>query len=369
MIVLLAPQSASLSGGYLYNQHLASELPADRFKYLQLQQRSGDNRPPQPQELAEIGVPPEATLLIDSLYFSFPEWVEGLARSHRGSLAMLVHYLPSLDPTIAPQTAAIRERAELRCFNCCARIIVPSNYTKTEIERLLGRQAAPEKQPAAATCPDPAMPLIQTAPPGTDIAAPEHRYNGPSSSSQTGLQLLTVANWTPAKNHRFLLPLLAEFGERNWIWKIFGQADEHGTLVKEFRRAAEQLGLSDRVHLGPPISPREVARQMQSADVFLYPSLFESYGMVVAEALAARLPVIANRTGGIPEAVGQEEAALLCSGRSSAAVTEAWRKALESVLTDRDCREQLRRAAAARARTLPTWPDTAAAVLTALEHA
>ncbi len=377
MVVLLAPQSTSLSGGYLYNQHLAAELPADRFMYLQLQHRRRDNMPPQPQELTGLGVPPDATLLIDSLYFSFPEWVGALDREHRGELAMMVHYLPSLNPTVTPDSADTLRRAELRCLNCCGRIIVPSTYMKMEIQRLLGLQSPPDEPQAAPRRRDPARPArpaIHTAPPGTDPATPAHEQSGydrggqgTSSGGPAGLQLLTVANWTAAKNHRFLLPLLAEFRELNWIWRIFGQADEHETLVEEFRHTAEHLGISGRIRIEPQISPGEVAHHMQAADVFLYPSLFESYGMVVAEALAAGLPVVANSTGGIPEVAGPGEAVLLCSGPTPTALSEAWHHALQSVLTDREYRAQLSRAAVARARTLPAWPDTAAAVLTALE--
>src|SRR6056297_662003 len=117
MVVLLAPGSTSFSGGYLYNQHLASELPAERFWYLQLPWRDSQvhaphhtlkkplKMPPTPYELASFGIPPTASLLIDSLYFTYPDWIEDLSQVHSGELAMLIHYLPSLDPTIPEHRA------------------------------------------------------------------------------------------------------------------------------------------------------------------------------------------------------------------------------------------------------------------------
>lgn len=383
MVVLLAPHGTSLSGGYLYNQHIAAELPAERFRYLQLPY------PPQPRQLADLAVPADAALLLDSLYFAFPDWIEELAHAHRGSLAMLVHYLPSLDPTAAPPAAGALRKAEIRCLSCCDHIIVPSRYLQSEVHRLIAqlssRSGASGSSPGRrGSCRDgrgssggrgPSSPAVSVAQPGaqkTDwrgaAGDPDGRVSPRSNSEKAALQLLTVANWTAAKNHAFLLPQLQEFKQLNWIWRIFGQADESGVLVAEFKRKAAVRSLSDRIQIGPQISPEEVARQLRRADLFLYPSRFESYGMVLAEALYAGVPVIANRTGGIPEAVGDGPAAVLCNGGDEFSLRGEWHQALKELLTDKDTREQMRRAAAHRARKLPSWSTTAAAVMAALEH-
>ncbi len=389
MIILLAPHSTSLSGGYIYNRHIAAELPEERFRYLQLPRNSA------PYEPAA-----DATLLLDSLYFDSPGWVEELAHSHHGALAMLVHYLPSLDPTISSTTATALRSAEARCLSCCRHIVVTSNYMQREVQLLLAqigsdRGRFPWRNGLEA--PDAlSMPAITVAPPGVGTAGDSGRQldHGPASpplSSQTinppgpgsephgppaptpeqeqpPLQLLTVANWTAAKNHAYLLPLLEEFKEYSWKWNIFGQADEGGTLLAEFKQKAEDRGLSGRIQLNAQISPGEVAQQLRRADLFLYPSRFESYGMVLAEALSAGVPIIANRTGGIPEVVGAEPAAILCNGGDEASTRRKWQRALQRLLSERAAREQLHRAALRRARTLPTWPSTATTILKALEQ-
>ncbi len=373
MVVLLTPQSTKLSGGYLYNRYVSVELPGERFRYLQLASRpaaakpvhpketeySSGPEPPAPQELAGLGVPATATLLLDSLYLSYPRWVEALHAHHRGALAMLVHYLPSLDPILTQAAAEKLRRAEIACLSCCSRVIVPSHYMKKELERLL----------------EPASPLITLAPPGVRITGINSHgkervglIDRPSSHTPSEPKLLTIANWTTAKNHRFLLLVLAELRDLPWRWRIFGGADEKGALTEEFRYEAKELGLSERIHIGPQIEPEQVQTEMRQADLFLFPSRFESYGMVVAEALAAGLPVVANRTGGIPEVGGDSPAVILCSGDEDFAARSEWRLAMSRLLRSEKLRNQLSIAAAKRAQSLPGWPDTAALILSALEQ-
>ena len=405
MIVLLAPHSTSLSGGYIYNQNITAELPNDRFRYVQLpRQAAADSSartgsadevssalnstsaPPPPQQLADFGVPPDATLLLDSLYFAFPDWVEELAGIHGGSLAMLVHYLPSLDPTTVGPVVKAKCRAEIRCMSCCDRIVVTSRYMQAEIRRVMAQEGSYRGFQSGGSEPDgcksPHNRTVTVAPPGRTKSQPasghratpngrigtSERVAASSSTERSALQLLTVANWTAAKNHAYLLPLLEEFKELNWNWKIFGQADENGSLLEDFMQLAAECDLSERIRVEPQISPQQVDQQLQKADLFLYPSRFESYGMIIAEALSAGVPVIANHTGGIPEVVGDGPAAILCKSRDEHSARKEWHRALRKLMTDETARAEMRRAAVERARSLPNWSSTANTIFKALER-
>jgi glycosyltransferase involved in cell wall biosynthesis len=86
------------------------------------------------------------------------------------------------------------------------------------------------------------------------------------------------------------------------------------------------------------------------ADVFVLPSLYEGYGMALAEALARGLPVISTRVGAIPDTVPEDAGLLVPTGDAM-----ALRAALERVIDDPASRAQLA-AGARRARSgLPTW--------------
>jgi glycosyltransferase involved in cell wall biosynthesis len=90
------------------------------------------------------------------------------------------------------------------------------------------------------------------------------------------------------------------------------------------------------------------------ASVFVFPSLYEGFGMPLLEAMAAGAPVVASNVSAIPEVVG--EAGLLVDPRSPSEIA----RAIERVLGDRDLAENLAARGALRARQF-TWQKTAAA--------
>src|SRR5829696_8690381 len=68
--------------------------------------------------------------------------------------------------------------------------------------------------------------------------------------------------------------------------------------------AARRLGLAERVHFTGFRPHREIPAILGHTDVFAMPSVYEELGSVLLEAMQAGLPIVATRTGGIPEAVG-----------------------------------------------------------------
>ncbi|MDQ3812563.1 MAG: glycosyltransferase family 4 protein [Armatimonadota bacterium] len=111
------------------------------------------------------------------------------------------------------------------------------------------------------------------------------------------------------------------------------------------RRVIEQmvtaLGLSERVTLVGQV--KEVGAYYALADVLVLPSLSEGSPLVLLEAMAAGLPIVATAVGGVPEMVAHNESALLVGARDPQALAQA----IGLVLTD----VQLARALATNART------------------
>ena len=98
------------------------------------------------------------------------------------------------------------------------------------------------------------------------------------------------------------------------------------------------------------------------ADLFVTASRGETYGMVVTEALAHGIPVLATRVGGVPEALGH-----IPGGRRPGVLVPpddavALAGAVEQWLGDPRLRRQLRHAAAERRPLLPSWSDTSSGV-------
>jgi glycosyltransferase involved in cell wall biosynthesis len=80
--------------------------------------------------------------------------------------------------------------------------------------------------------------------------------------------------------------------------RIIGRGEERASL----ERLAEELGISPQVEFTGRLSRAEVARAYREANCFVLPSLYEAFGVVLIEAMAAGLPVIATRSGG-PESI------------------------------------------------------------------
>lgn len=84
-----------------------------------------------------------------------------------------------------------------------------------------------------------------------------------------------------------------------------------GPQAAELKALAVQLGVADRVHFAGRLDRAQVAPLLRTADVSLNPSLADNMPNSVLEALAAGVPVVSTRVGGVPFIVDHERTALL----------------------------------------------------------
>jgi glycosyltransferase involved in cell wall biosynthesis len=113
-----------------------------------------------------------------------------------------------------------------------------------------------------------------------------------------------------------------------------------------------ELGIADRVTLVDHTQPDELAMFYNLADCFVYPSLYETFGLAQIEAMGCGCPVVASNAGSIPEVAG--DAAILVEPRDDAALADA----IHRVVTDRALRDDLVRRGFARAARF-SWDKTA----------
>ncbi len=174
------------------------------------------------------------------------------------------------------------------------------------------------------------LPPIELIPPGyaSPPPAPEGAASFADSLGLTGPFLLFVGRL--AKN-KGLGPLLGAFGE-------LARHDASANLVivgadggqRPFVEAeVARLGLAGRVHLPGFIAEgSQLASAFREARLFVLPSEYEAFGLVLLEAMAQGTPVIASRVGGIPEFVEDGRAGTLVppldEGALSKAITDLW---------------------------------------------
>jgi glycosyltransferase involved in cell wall biosynthesis len=120
---------------------------------------------------------------------------------------------------------------------------------------------------------------------------------------------------------------------------------------------AEQAGLGDDLVLTGWVPEQVLLHLYQGAELFVFPSLYEGYGLPVAEALACGAPVLASDSSSMPEIVGPES---LFDPNDASAMAAA----IERGIVDEDLRARL---LAASGRPPSTWADVARATVEAYD--
>ena len=193
-----------------------------------------------------------------------------------------------------------------------------------------------------------------------------------------GRVALFVGRIEPVKGLETLiraLVLLRREGGDNCSWRLVvigGDADPHflenngrnasnhsgKRYLDEVRKLAHDLGMADRVTFLGSKPQKYMADYYAAADCCVFPSIYETFGLAVIEALACGGVVVASEIGGYPHRLAQEKAGLLVPPGNAGAFAEA----LDRVCTDAVLREDLRRRAPEVARQF-TWNNTARQLL------
>lgn len=166
----------------------------------------------------------------------------------------------------------------------------------------------------------------------------------------------------PGKNHWRLIQAFNQFRQATRSkWKlVLAGSDWHGAEI--IHRTAKESAFADDIHILGFVSDADLPNLYRAADVFIYPSLYEGFGMPPVEAMACGTPVIVSPRGALAEIVG--DAAYLVNPEQ----IDSIRLAMERVATDHVARERLRNAGLSRAKQF-NWHRTARETLSVYENA
>lgn len=104
-------------------------------------------------------------------------------------------------------------------------------------------------------------------------------------------------------------------------WERAGLRDARLRLVGSWQLSQERLrGLPKNVEWHPPCSAQELREHYRNADIFIFPSYFEGFGLVLLEAMACGLPAIATDASAMPDLFSGTEGALIPAGDHDALV-------------------------------------------------
>ncbi|MCM8829853.1 MAG: glycosyltransferase family 4 protein [Candidatus Omnitrophica bacterium] len=135
-------------------------------------------------------------------------------------------------------------------------------------------------------------------------------YYNPEMRNTSGIKkILCVAAMRPTKNIPNLINACKVIHSirQDWSLNIIGE----GWKMGEYKEMVHNFSLDEFIHfLGGKQKP-EIAKMMQTSDFFVLPSNYETFGVVLIEALACGLPVVATRVGGVPEIINDTNGILV----------------------------------------------------------
>ncbi len=163
--------------------------------------------------------------------------------------------------------------------------------------------------------------------------------------------VLCVAGTDPTKNVKNLIVAFAKLSQHI-------RSQHHLVLVgdvkrnKELQQCVQEQGIAERTFFSGVVSDPQLVTLYQQASVFVFPSLYEGFGLPVLEAMACGCPVITSNTSSLPEVVG--DSGVLVNPRNREELTEAMTK----VLTDPALSDILRKKGREQAEKF-SWEKTA----------
>jgi glycosyltransferase involved in cell wall biosynthesis len=130
---------------------------------------------------------------------------------------------------------------------------------------------------------------------------------------------LYVGTLEPRKNLVRLIDAYAQARRAGVEWPLV-LAGGKGWLYEEIFAHVERLGLSEAIRFPGYVLYEDLPLWYNAASAFVYPSLYEGFGLPVAEALACGCPVLTARNSSLPEVAG--DAAILVDGEDTTALAE-----------------------------------------------
>lgn len=330
----------SPTGGYAYDRRVLGLLASYGINATHVE-LPGSYPAPSAHDLDDTerliaAAPPHAKLLIDGLaYGAMPaELIDRLGRR----IIALVHHPLALEAGLSDSQKSALVDSEKAALARARHVIVTSRSTADSLTADYGVPKA----------------RITVAEPGTN---PALRATG----TGTPMQLLAVGAVSARKAYDVLVAALEPLADLDWRLTIAGATDRNAETVTALRERIAASPISERITLAGAVVPATLDRFYASADLFVSPSLYEGYGMVLAEAMARGLPIVCTTGGAAAETVPDAAALKAAPGN-----VEELTAALRQALTHRKQRRAMADAAWDAGRQLPTWEETARRIAAAI---
>lgn len=326
------------TGGYGYVRELVKAL-CDEGQFAVIRSVAGHYPRADQQALKAMSallaeIPDDSLVVVDGL--ALAAFADACER-HRGRLRMLalVHH-PLADETgLSDEDRHWLLQAERRALARVDGIITTSSTTARGLP-------GPDRYRVDPEC-------IRVVEPG--VAVPEPVRREPSTAEPV---LLCVAHLSVRKAQVDLVRALAALTDLPWVCRLVGSPHRDRDYAREVCRVIAEQGLTARIQVMGELGADDLAAAYRDADVFVLPSHYEGYGMVVDEAFAWGLPVVSSDGGALARTADRPGARLYPAGDS-----DALAGILRDVLTSPEQQEALLQGAMESRANLMTWQEAA----------
>lgn len=294
-------------------------------------------------------------IILDELVH--PSLCFALPRKRRGAqvVVTLLHHLKSEEP-ILPLLRPVSSFLEKTLLVRSDLVIANSHTTSDTVRRLAGSK----------------IPVCVCAP-GNDALVYDTGSLNQKCAAGDPVRILSVGNLIPRKGFHLLIRALKRLKPLTCTLTIAGDTDTDRGYTRRIERMIERFGLAGAVTLTGAVPDDTLISLYRSSHIFVLPSRYEGYGIVLAEALYFGLPYIAFDSGAIGEVVGlrnnrpppahdnevrdgitRTQGGYLVLDNS----IEALARGLRIIIDKSAGRAQLEREARALGRSLPSWEET-----------
>ena len=158
---------------------------------------------------------------------------------------------------------------------------------------------------------------MTVVPTGVDVRALRPIADRP----QDRLRLLTVGRMVPIKGYDLLLDACSQLSSKGVDWSLDMVGD--GPVKASLERRAAALGIAKRIVFSGPVAQDDMPKHLREANVMVMSSFMEGVPVVLMEAMATGMAVVATRVGGVAELVEDGRSGLLVDTGSADALAAA----------------------------------------------
>jgi glycosyltransferase involved in cell wall biosynthesis len=279
----------SLTGSHIFTKRFAEGLKKNGHQ-ITIHQLSNDFPFPSDKSLQTVQtilslIPESDTIIFDNLISSS---ISALLKecAHRNHLICLFHLPLSIYPGFSVYQREMLAFSESESLGFIHHILAVGPF----VEKFLLQQGIDKKK------------IILTFPGVEDC--PQKKIYQPKP-----YRLLSVANLIRSKGHVTLVKALSALNNINWILDCYGDLDLDRQYLADLQALIRRNNLQNKIFIHGTISGKALSDAYLSADLFIHPSEFETYGIALTEALAHGIPVIASTGGGtlstVPASMGK----------------------------------------------------------------